>query len=78
MFHLTHGLEDDMVDRKIDPARFGDRTWLDAKRYRFSVFTSEEAKAIVAYLEFRAQGDPFDRARVAQAIANYWGARVGR
>lgn len=76
VFHLTHGLEDGMRQKPIDPRRFGDRTWLDALTYRFSVFTAVEAKAILAYLEFRAQGDEFDRERISQAIAHYWGARV--
>ncbi len=76
VFHLTHGLDDEHRDKPINPRRFGDRTWLDARRYRFSVFTSAEARAIVAYLEFRALGDEFDRARISQAIASYWGARA--
>lgn len=76
VFHLTHGLEDQMLLEKIDPVRFGDRTWLDSRRYRFSVFRQPETHAIVAYLDFRARGNEFDRQRITQAIANYWGARA--
>ncbi len=77
VFHLTHGLQDDIRDKPVNPRRFGDRTWFDAARHKFSVFTVPEARAILAYLDFRALGDEFDRARISQAIAHYWGARAG-
>lgn len=76
VFHLTHGLEDDVVHQKINARRFGDRTWLDVGRYKFSIFTRSEAQAILAYLEFRSQGDDFDRVRIAQAVKNYWAQRA--
>jgi len=65
VFHLIHGFYEFSVDypfktrtvtvtRKrlafVNPRRYGAVTWYDYARYRLSVFTREEAEAIVAYL----------------------------
>ncbi len=75
-FHLWHGLEDATRDKKLNPRRYGDRTWFDAQRYRLSVFTPVEARAIVAYLRYKAAQDEFTRSEIEQALRNYWEARA--
>lgn len=75
LFHLTFGLTSDSRDERVNPHRYGDRTWFEQSRYRFSVFTRPQAKAIVAYLRLKAARDDFDRERVEEALASYWSAR---
>jgi hypothetical protein len=68
VFHLTHGFFETAVSTTvgeraftlrsgkttfINPKRFGAATFYDYACYRLSIFTREEAGAIVAYLEFR-------------------------
>ncbi len=73
---LTNGLDDVSRHEKVNSRRYGDRTWLEAARYRLSVFTRQEARAILAYLEWRAERDEFERERIGQAIRNYWSERA--
>lgn len=74
---LTRGLDDTAGDQKVNPRRYGDRTWEDAARHRLSVFTRDEARAILAYLEWRAEQDEIERGRIQQAIKNYWAGYAG-
>jgi hypothetical protein len=76
VFHLTHGLDDRTKDERVNPRRYGERTWFEAARHRFAVFDRAQAAAIVAYLKFKGQRDEFDRESVDQALANYWRERV--
>ena len=93
LFHLTHGFSDAEVrvqakDRTflrrigksalLNPRRYGAMTSHDHARYRLSIFTREEAEAIVAYLEFRRDSDParLDREAVGQALDTYWRERA--
>jgi len=76
VFHLTHGLDDSSRRKRINPRRYGERTWFDHARYQFAMFTREEVAAIVAYLRFRAEADPFDRKRIDEALRNYWLERL--
>jgi hypothetical protein len=71
-FHLWHGLTDDTKSQRVNPRRYGDRTWLDSRRHKFAVFTEAEARAIVAYLRHRQARDPLDAERIAEALRNYW------
>ena len=93
VFHLTHGLfafssEHDVGGRAfvrhsgphvfVNPLRYGAMTWSDHARHRLSVFTREEARAIVAYRGCRrasAQTD-FQREQVDQALDAFWLARA--
>jgi hypothetical protein len=67
-FHLTHGFSDGSVEQRtedgvvvhrwgksvlVNPRRYGAARWEDYSRYRLSVFTREEAGAIVAYLKWK-------------------------
>jgi len=89
LFHLTHGFSDwttevpagdrTLVLRHgrtafINPRRYGAMTSYDYARYRLSVFTREEANAIVAYLEFKRDSDPdvIDREAIEAALEAFW------
>jgi hypothetical protein len=49
-------------------------TSYDYARWRLSVFTREEASAIVAYLEFKRDLDPnvIDRTAIDAALKSFW------
>ncbi len=49
-------------------------TSYDYARYRLSIFTREEANAIVAYLEFKRDLDPnvIDRTAIDAALQSFW------
>jgi hypothetical protein len=89
LFHLTHGFSDwttevPAADRTfvirhgrsafINPRRYGAMTSYDYARYRLSVFTREEANAIVAYLEFKRDLDPdvIDKTAIDAALQSFW------
>jgi hypothetical protein len=58
----------------MNPKRYGAMTFEDYARFRLSVFTREEAKAIVAYLQVRREGDLYgvDRSRIDAALTAFW------
>jgi hypothetical protein len=89
LFHLTHGFSDwttevpaggrTFVIRHgrsafMNPRRYGAMTSYDYARYRLSIFTREEASAIVAYLEFKRDLDPnvIDRKAIDAALQAFW------
>ena len=89
LFHLMHGFSDwttevpaadhTFVIRHgrsafINPRRYGAMTSYDYARWRLSVFTREEANAIVAYLEFKRDLDPdfIDRTAIDTALKSFW------
>src|SRR5262249_27990453 len=49
VFHVTHGLDDGTRDGRVNPRRYGERTWFEHARHKFAMFTKPEAAAIVAY-----------------------------
>src|SRR5262249_42899640 len=72
LFHLCHGFSSFSTevpvlsttfrrssggDVLLNPRRYGAMTWRDHARQRLSVFTREEAAAIVAYLRYQRQED---------------------
>jgi hypothetical protein len=80
VFHLCHGLDDWSRGERVNPRRYGERTWFDEARYRFAVFTRPEAAAIAAYLRWRCQSEevgPDGRERIEQALRSYWLERGG-
>lgn len=77
VFHLTHGLDDASRDKRINPRRYGERTWFHEKSCKHAIFTRAEVAAIVAYLRFRGELDNFDQESIEQAIRNYWIQRMG-
>jgi hypothetical protein len=72
LFHLCHGLDNHTSRKPINPARYGKRTWFEEARLRFELFTRQQAAAVVAYLEYKAQQDPYERVKIQQALVNYW------
>lgn len=76
VFHLTHGLTDEGKDERVNPRRYGERTWFDEKAHKFAVFDREQVRAIVSYLKFKRETDEFKRDAIDQALANYWSRRA--
>lgn len=76
VFHLCHGLDDATRNQTVNPRRYGARTWFDARRHQFAVFTAEEARAIVLYLRHKAEHDDAGRGEIEEAIKNYWSERA--
>lgn len=89
LFHLIHGFSERSVKhmvgkrvfvRKIgknafvNPRRFGVMTFYDYARYRMSIFTREEARAIVAYLRLKLESDPeeFNNEEINEALKLFW------
>lgn len=77
VFHLIQGLTDAAVDQLVNPKRYGDTTWSTVKTARHSGFTTNQVEAIVAYLEYRAEHDEFNRDDIGESLANYWYPRAG-
>ena len=74
---------DGVVEKRIgksallNPRRFGAMTFEDYARFRLSVFTREEAAAIVAYLEHRRSlPDAVDREDIEAALEAFWRGRA--
>ncbi|MBD1850892.1 DUF6714 family protein [Leptolyngbya sp. FACHB-711] len=79
IFHLTHGLTNSSRNDRINPRRYGDRTWFDHAQHRFSVFTREQAAAIVAYLTLKRNAEniiEFEQQQIDEALKNYWYQRA--
>lgn len=76
VFHLTHGLTDATRDKRVNPLRYGQRTWFEACSHRLAVFDHAQAAAIVAYLRFKRK-DRDLRREIDQALRNFWLARAG-
>jgi len=64
----------------LNPRRYGAMTFEDYTRSRMSVFSREEARAIVAYLRFRHATADLDAAReqIDAALERYWIDRAER
>ena len=77
VFALTHGLDKGSREQKINPRRYGERTWLDHARHKFAMFSVEEAAAIASYLRYKlASADiEYERARIHEALEGYWQRR---
>jgi hypothetical protein len=91
VFHLTHGFSTSVANvpvgarifkrltgksRLMNPARYGAMTFEDHARFRLSVFTKEEASAIVEYLRFRQSDEPTAGGPIEAALTAYWLDRV--
>jgi Family of unknown function (DUF6714) len=79
MYYLTRGLDEASRNERVNPARYGERTWSDVAHHKFSMFTRAQAKAIVAYLRFRWQKEvlPETRKEIEETLRNYWLERAG-
>jgi hypothetical protein len=93
LFTLVHGFSEVTVTHHIgsrdfertigrrslvNPRRYGAATFFDYARWRLSVFTREEAEAIVAYLKYRRDSDPdgIQRAEIDAALNLFWMERA--
>lgn len=90
VFHLTNGFTDRSLEERkygnvfvhrwgksvlINPRRYGGATWEDYARYRLSVFTREEAGAIVTYLRWRREADSeagLETGLIDGALDRFW------
>lgn len=89
LFHLTHGFSDFSVkvptktrefvirsgkSRLVNPRRYGAMTTFDYARFRLSVFTREEAGAIVSYLASVRDRDEdgLSRPAIDAALNAFW------
>ena len=85
---LTHGFSDVTMDLPvgdqvfqvrsgktalINPQRYGAVTFYDYVRYRFSVFTREEAGAICAYLQLKLEAsEDYGKPAIQAALDSFW------
>ena len=93
LFHLWHGFanvsgevpvgsqtfrRDSSGKTLLNPKRYGAMTWSDHARHRLSVFTREEAKAIVAYMTYKRERDTMglDKSRIDAALEEFWSDRA--
>ena len=93
VFHLANGFSDKVVkipagkriykktigkSAFINPRRYGAMTWHDHARCRLSVFTREEAQAIVSYLEYKRDKDShgLNREAINAALDSFWRDRA--
>lgn len=89
LFHLWHGFATVSADVPVgsrmfcrisggetllNPKRYGAITWRDYFRQRLSVFTREEARAIVSYMKYKREHDELglDRSRIDAALEQFW------
>jgi len=75
VFYLTHGLDSASRNERVNPQRYGERTWFDAVSHRFSVFDKKQAAVIAAYLIAKRESDAlldFERCRIDEALHHYW------
>lgn len=75
-FHLWYGLDDATRDVVVNQKLLGDRTWFQCQQERFAHFTDQEAAALVAYLEWKIETDPYERGQIQQAMHSYWLGRI--
>lgn len=93
VFHLTNGFCDKAIkipagqriyektigkSAFVNPRRYGAMTWHDHARCRLSVFTREEACAIVAYLEYKRVADShgLTAEEIDAALDSFWRDRA--
>lgn len=79
VFALTHGLDNESCARRINPKRYGERTWFEHARHKFAMFNVPEAKAIVSYLRYKSATDgvtDYEKDRISEALENYWAAQA--
>jgi hypothetical protein len=60
----------------LNPRLYGAATFLDYARHRLSIFTREEAQAIMAYLEYKREQHDSDRERISAALDDFWRERA--
>jgi hypothetical protein len=74
---LTRGLTDGGKAERVNPRRYGARTWFEESSQRFAVFNRAQSLAILNYLWLKGESDDSRREAIQQAIENYWLTRGG-
>lgn len=77
VFHLTHGLDARSRNERINPRRYGQRTWFDHARHKHAMFNVQERAAIAAYLVYKrdhSAATELERSRIDEALEGYWNA----
>ena len=75
VFALTHGLDERSRREKINPRRYGERTWQDHARHKFAMFNAAERAAIAAYRACRLEDEEmteFEKQSIREALRSYW------
>ncbi len=89
LFIVAHGFSDMAIEHRtkagvferrtgrtvfINPRRYGAMTFYDYACYRLSIFTREEAAAIVAYLQYKRETDEYGlhAAEIDAALDLFW------
>jgi hypothetical protein len=95
LFVLTHGFSEVAVEHQtktrlfirktgrtvlLNPRRYGAMTFYDYACFRLSIFTREEAQAIVAYLHYKQDADPYklNQQAIEAALTLYWVERAAK
>lgn len=91
LFVLIHGFSDTEVDRPtkfrtfklktgksgfVNPRRYGAMTFYDYAKMRLSIFSREEANAIVAYLRHHLESQEPRSGEIQAALDAFWIARA--
>jgi hypothetical protein len=79
LYYLTRGFGSTSENDRVNPRRYGERTWFDVALYKNSMFNDAEVVAIIAYLEFKSKtvAEPY-RKDIQQALQAYWYKRGGK
>jgi hypothetical protein len=93
LFTLVHGFSNISIEHQIgeqvfirrtgrdafiNPKRYGTLTFHDYSRYRLSIFSREEAQAIVLFLEYTRDNDPhgINLDQIEAALTSFWYERA--
>ena len=68
VFSLTYGLNAPENSKPINTRYYGKRTWWDKIRFRYSMFDQMQIKAILAYLQYKADDAAQDADQIKQSI----------
>jgi hypothetical protein len=72
VFHLTHGLTNSQQFKRVNPLRYGERTWFDSAVHKYAIFNNAQSLAIIQYLSFCLKKDRDECVGIQQALSNYW------
>lgn len=76
VFHLTHGLSNQNRTERVNPRRYGERTWFDHASHKLAVFDRAQAAAIIAYLRYKIQQGEYNMETINQALDSFWLSRA--
>jgi len=74
-FSLTHGLDNDSKNEKVNPLRYGEQNWFHYAQAKFSMFNKKQIECIIEYLTHKCE-DEASKHGIEQALENYWKPRL--